>query len=83
MQPFRFSLFVVLGTLPFAIGMALLGYAFGDEVIKYLRTIAYVVALILVALAAWWLVRRRRARGARPDEPLEPAEPAGRFETNP
>jgi membrane protein DedA with SNARE-associated domain len=73
MQPFRFSLFVVLGTLPFAIGMALLGYAFGDEVIKYLRTIAYVVALILVALAAWWLVRRRRARGARPDEPRGPA----------
>ena len=77
MQPFRFSLFVVLGTLPFAIGMALLGYAFGDEVIKYLRPIAYAVAVVLVGLVAWWLVRQRRSRRDRANETAEPAGRTG------
>jgi membrane protein DedA with SNARE-associated domain len=63
MQPFRFGLFVVLGTLPFAVGMALLGYAFGDSVLRYLRVIAIAAGVVLAAVVAWWFVRRRR-RGA-------------------
>ena len=67
MQPFRFGLFVVLGTLPFAVGMALLGYAFGDSVLRYLRAIAIAAGVVLAALVVWWFVRRRRrgvAQGA-------------------
>ena len=64
MQPARFGLFVVLGTVPFALGIALLGHAFGDEVIRYLTPIAYAVGAILVVLVVWWLLRRRRARAA-------------------
>jgi membrane protein DedA with SNARE-associated domain len=67
MQPIRFGLFVVLGTLPFATGMALLGYAFGDSVLKYLRVIAIGAAVVLAALLVWWFVRRRRRSAASED----------------
>jgi membrane protein DedA with SNARE-associated domain len=84
MQPFRFGLFVVLGTLPFAVGMALLGYAFGDSVLRYLRVIAIAAAVVLAALLVWWFVRRRRrgvvrergpdAHASEPEPAQEPAE---------
>jgi membrane protein DedA with SNARE-associated domain len=65
MSRVRFSAFVVLGTLPFATAIALLGYHFGDVVVRDLRPVAYGVAGVLVLLVAWWLVRRaRRARRA-------------------
>jgi membrane protein DedA with SNARE-associated domain len=67
MSPVRFSAFVVLGTLPFATAIALLGYRFGDVVVRDLRPVAYAVAGLLVLLLAWWLVRRaRRAKRADP-----------------
>ncbi len=69
MQPFRFGLFVVLGTLPFAAGMALLGYAFGDSVLRYLRAIAIAAAVVLAALLVWWFVRRRNRSVAREAAP--------------
>jgi membrane protein DedA with SNARE-associated domain len=62
MQPVRFGLFVLLGSVPFSLGIALLGYAFGDEVIRYLRPLAYAVAAILAVALVWWLVRRRGVR---------------------
>ena len=69
MQPVRFSVFVLLGTIPFALGMALLGFAFGDTVVRYLRPIGYAAAVIVVLGVVWWLVRRRTARSAAvPDE---------------
>lgn len=58
----RFSLFVVLGSLPFTVAVALLGYFFGDEVVRYLREIAYAVGVILVVAAVWWWFARRRSR---------------------
>ncbi len=58
----RFSLFVVLGSLPFTVAAALLGYFFGDEVVRYLREIAYAVGVILVVAAVWWWFARRRSR---------------------
>jgi membrane protein DedA with SNARE-associated domain len=70
MRPGRFSVFVVLGTLPFAVAMALLGYHFGDEVIRYLRPIAYAVGGLLTGLLVWWLIRRaRRPAGDRSQIP--------------
>jgi membrane protein DedA with SNARE-associated domain len=66
MRPVRFSAFVVLGTVPFAVAMALLGYHFGDVVVRYLRPITYAVAAILAGLLALWLIRRaRRPSGDR------------------
>ena len=63
MAPLRFSAFVVLGTLPFASAIALLGYHFGDVVVRDLRPITYAVVAVLVLALAWWLIRRsRRAR---------------------
>jgi len=76
MQPARFSLFVVLGTLPFAVGMALLGYYFGDEVVKYLKPIAYTFAALAVAGIAWWLIRRARRPRDEGEEPAPTPEPA-------
>src|SRR5438094_503356 len=46
MPPVRFSAFAVAGTLPFAALMALLGYHFGDVVVRDLRPIAYAVAAL-------------------------------------
>ncbi len=60
-MPFaKFSLFVVLGTLPFATGIAWLGYAFGDTIVRDFRPVTIVIAALLVVLVAWWFVRRVR-----------------------
>jgi membrane protein DedA with SNARE-associated domain len=71
MQPFRFSLFVVLGTLPFAILMTLLGYVFGHEVVRYLREIAYAFAVLVGVALVWWFLRRSR----RPERPVAERQP--------
>jgi membrane protein DedA with SNARE-associated domain len=64
MRPARFSAFVVLGTMPFATVVALLGYRFGDVVVRDLRPITYAVAAVLAAALGWWLIRRSRRRDA-------------------
>ncbi len=69
MQPLRFGVFVVLGSLPFAAGIALLGFAFGDKVVHYLRPVAYVAAAAIVLLLVLWFIRRRRTTSDRTDDP--------------
>jgi membrane protein DedA with SNARE-associated domain len=80
MPPVRFGAFVVLGSLPFSTAMALLGYAFGDSVLRYLRAIALVAAVVLAALAVWWFVRHRGQESSprtQPDHDQEQGQEQG------
>jgi membrane protein DedA with SNARE-associated domain len=68
-MPFwRFTIYTVLGCLPWTFALAWLGYVLGEnwtEVEAVLRPIAWGIALAVVALGAWWFVRRyRRVRAA-------------------
>ncbi len=84
----RFSLFTLLGCLPWTFGLAVLGYQLGqrwDEVERVLRPFSWFLAVALAAGVAWWIWRRvrdvrRHPIAASPAEPEEPAEeePVGR-----
>jgi membrane protein DedA with SNARE-associated domain len=60
----RFLLYVAVGTLPFALAMAWLGYALGTKVLDYLTPISLALAALLVDAVAWWFVRRAGERRA-------------------
>jgi membrane protein DedA with SNARE-associated domain len=82
-MPFlRFSLYTFLGCLPWTFALAALGYALGSQwqlVERFLRPISILIALLVVAAAAWWLYRRwREQRGSVPTEPDEDRAPADR-----
>jgi membrane protein DedA with SNARE-associated domain len=60
-----FTLYTFLGCLPWTFALAAVGYAVGQQwetVERYLRPISIVVAVALVAVLIWWLVRRSRQR---------------------
>ena len=60
-----FSLYTVAGCVPWTFALAGIGYALGsrwDTVAKYFRPVSLVVAVVMVAGLAWWLVRRARAK---------------------
>jgi membrane protein DedA with SNARE-associated domain len=68
-MPFwRFTIYTVLGCLPWTFALAWLGYVLGEnwtEVEAVLRPIAWAIALAVVALGVWWFSRRyRRVRAA-------------------
>ena len=67
-MPFwRFTLYTVLGCLPWTFALAGVGYALGSRwqtVEKYFRPISIAVAVLIVAAIAWWLVRRARQKRA-------------------
>jgi membrane protein DedA with SNARE-associated domain len=61
----RFTLFSLLGSLPWVIGLAIAGHALGGDwtsVRKGFEYVDYVVLALLVAGIVYALVRRRRAR---------------------
>jgi membrane protein DedA with SNARE-associated domain len=61
----RFTVFSLLGTLPWVIGLALAGHALGGDwtsVRKGFEYVDYVVVAFVVAGIAYAIVRRRRAR---------------------
>jgi membrane protein DedA with SNARE-associated domain len=61
----RFTLFSLLGSVPWVIGLALAGHALGSDwtsVRKGFEYVDYVVVALVVAGVAYALVRRRRAR---------------------
>ncbi|HSZ13050.1 MAG TPA: DedA family protein [Solirubrobacteraceae bacterium] len=61
----RFTLFSLIGTVPWVLGLALAGHALGGDwtsVRKGFEYVDYVVVALAVAGIAYWLVRRRRAR---------------------
>jgi len=67
MSFWRFSLFTLLGSIPWTIGLAWAGYALGANwrhVEQWLRPLSIAFAIAFVALVTWFVVRRVRARGA-------------------
>ncbi|HEX9124441.1 MAG TPA: DedA family protein [Actinomycetota bacterium] len=88
MNIWKFSLFTLLGCLPWTFGLAVLGYQLGerwDEVERVMRPFSWALAVALVLAIAWWIGRRVRDLRAHPPpviraEPEEPAEeePVGR-----
>jgi membrane protein DedA with SNARE-associated domain len=63
----RFSLYTVAGCLPWTFALAGAGYALGsqwDTVARYFRPVSIAIAVVMVAVIAWWVVRRLRARKA-------------------
>jgi len=65
MNPWRFTIYTLIGATTWDVGLALAGYYLGESwrvVETYIRPISIVMAIVLVALVAWWVVRRLRSR---------------------
>jgi membrane protein DedA with SNARE-associated domain len=70
----KFTAFTFAGCLPWTFALAGVGYALGSKwttVEKFFRPIGIVVAVLIVATVAWWLVKRYREKrreelGTRP-----------------
>ncbi len=68
----RFSLYTVAGCLPWTFALAGAGYALGsqwDTVARYFRPVSIAIAVVMVGVIAWWVVRRLRARKAEAAAP--------------
>ena len=62
----RFSLFSLIGTVPWVVGLAVAGHALGSDwttVRKGFEYIDYAIVVVLVVGAVYLLMRRRRRRG--------------------
>src|SRR5437773_151538 len=62
-----FSLYTVLGSLPWTFGLAAAGYALGTQwttVRNYLLPVSIAFAALTVGAVAWWVVARLRRRAA-------------------
>lgn len=80
MSFWRFSMYTLLGCLPWTFGLTWLGYLLGErweQVERVMRPFAWAVAVALAGAVAWWIwhrVRQFRAEAAPPAE----REPAAR-----
>jgi membrane protein DedA with SNARE-associated domain len=65
----RFSLYTVIGCLPWTFALTAVGYALGGQwevVERYLRPLSYAVAALVLLAAAWWFGKRwSEQRGRR------------------
>jgi membrane protein DedA with SNARE-associated domain len=60
-----FTVYTVLGCLPWTFALAAAGYAVGSQwkrVDRFFTPVSIVIGILLVAAIAWWVVRRIRAR---------------------
>ena len=81
MNVWKFSLYTVLGCLPWTFGLAFLGYKLGerwDEVERFLRPVSWLVAALVVIAVGWWAWRRIRYLRTHPLQRAE--DPEGRAE---
>jgi membrane protein DedA with SNARE-associated domain len=61
MRFWRFSIYTVLGCLPWTFALTAVGYALGGQwnvVERYMRPVSYLVAAVLAVAIGWWLYRR-------------------------
>lgn len=61
----QFTLYTVAGCLPWTFALAGVGYAVGEnwnKVSKYFGPVTIVIAVLILAAIAWWVVRRVRSR---------------------
>jgi membrane protein DedA with SNARE-associated domain len=68
-MPFwRFTVYTVLGCLPWTFALAWLGYSLGENWTKVegvLHPVAWAIAAVVVVIGVWWVARRyRRVRAA-------------------
>jgi membrane protein DedA with SNARE-associated domain len=59
----KFTLYTVLGCLPWTFALAWAGYLLGENwtaAEQVLRPLAWAIALIILALGTWWVARRWR-----------------------
>jgi membrane protein DedA with SNARE-associated domain len=68
-MPFwRFTIYTVLGCLPWTFALAWLGYALGENwtaVEDVLQPVAWAIAAVVVAVGVWWVAHRyRKVRAA-------------------
>ena len=79
MNFWKFTLFTFLGCLPWTFALTWAGMLLGENWETFLRygdPISWAIAGITVAVVAWWLIRRIRARRAERQRG-EPVSPAG------
>ena len=63
MPPARFTLYTVLGCLPWTFALAWLGYTLGERwesAEAVLRPVAWSITVAIVLVGAWWIARRWR-----------------------
>ena len=68
MEPVRFGIYSFAGSLPWAFGLLGAGWALGSSYKKIEHSftlVSVIVAVLIVAGAVWWYVRRRRTADAR------------------
>jgi membrane protein DedA with SNARE-associated domain len=79
MNVWRFSVYTVLGCVPWTLGLAWLGYALGhrwSEVERVMRPFAWIIGGLVVAAIVVWIVRRRgQVRAETAAERSADAEP--------
>jgi membrane protein DedA with SNARE-associated domain len=81
MNFWKFSLYTLLGCLPWTFGLAFLGFKLGerwDEVERFLRPVSWLVGVLVVAGVGWWIWRRVRSLRTHPLPAAE--DPQGREE---
>jgi membrane protein DedA with SNARE-associated domain len=68
----RFSLYTLLGNLPWTIGLALAGYALGenwDTLDRIIQPVAIALAAGFLVALGWWIAKRVRERRAPAQRP--------------
>jgi membrane protein DedA with SNARE-associated domain len=79
MNFWKFTLYTFLGCLPWTFALTWAGMLLGENWETFLRygdPISWAIAGITVAVIAWWLIKRARARRAE-TESSNPVSPAG------
>ena len=69
MNFWKFSLYTLLGCLPWTFGLAFLGYKLGErweQVERFIQPFSWLIAVLVVAGVAWWVWRRVRYLRAHP-----------------